>query len=138
MAKLIHLDLAHTNVAALDTSAFLELELLDLRATQVSDETLSSISPIPRLRTLDLSGTPERRMHITDKGLVHIVPEKFPQLTRLILYDTQVTAAGVDGISARFPGIGVYWEDPKADGSVRVVLPQAPPPGLKAAPQKAK
>jgi hypothetical protein len=108
LSKLISLDLAYTAVAKLDTSSMTKLELLDLRGTRINDETLTSFASMPELRTLDISGDVERHMNITDHGVSHLTREKFPKLTRIFLYHTEVTNAALQSLTERFPGAGIY------------------------------
>jgi hypothetical protein len=110
MASLMSLDLAHTEIAKLDSSAFSTLEFLNLRATRIHDATLASLGPMPELRTLDLAGDERRPMSVTDAGLAHLTPSKFPKLSRIYLYYTAVTPEGLAALAARFPGAGIYHD----------------------------
>jgi hypothetical protein len=112
MSKLIFLDLAFTQVATLSTSSMGSLESLDLRGTRINDATLESFAPMPALRALDISGDAERRMRITDRGVAHLTKEKFPNLTRIFLHHTEVTPVGLKALSERFPGAGIYQDEP--------------------------
>jgi hypothetical protein len=128
MTKLIALDLGHTDIAYLNTSDLLSLELLDLRATRVNDDSLTIMSPMPKLKTLEIGGTPGRPGAVSDRGLDSLTREKFPKLTRLYLYETEVTEAAAEKLKQRMPGLAVYRQRPVvsdgADEGSRVSQPR--------------
>jgi hypothetical protein len=107
MPNLITLNLMKTNVTSLDASGLNRLEYLGLAETEFNDDSLAALAPLPRLKTLDLTGSMDRRM-FSDKGIAHLSPEKFPNLTRIYLRGTNVTEVGIANLQARFPGAGIY------------------------------
>jgi hypothetical protein len=109
--ELIALDLSYTNVSQLRTESMRCLESLDLKGTKVDDGTLASLSPMPKLRTLNVGGStvqPSDISNVSDLGIAHLTPAKFPSLTRIFLYRTAVTQEGIQAIKTRFPDAGVY------------------------------
>jgi hypothetical protein len=110
MEHLIELDLAFTDVTRLDVRTLPMLESLTLRATRFNDAALAALPPMPALRTLDVSGDRNRRMKITDEGVAELTPDKFPMLTRIYLYETEISSAGEKGLRERFPGIAVNYK----------------------------
>jgi hypothetical protein len=140
MTKLVHLDLSFTNVSALDTSAMASLELLDLGASRADDRTLASFAPMPRLKTLNLSGRPGQKMDITDRGLALLSAEKFPKLSVLRLYETKVTEGAIKDLVERFPNLSVFWDGPSpyGQGSEPGQVPAAPLPDSRSGPAASK
>jgi hypothetical protein len=90
MSKLVELDLSFTDVSYLDTGD---------------------------LVSLDIAGAPSRPGAVTDRGVVTITREKFPKLTRLYLYETEVSDAAVEELKKRMPGLAVYRHEPLAAGA---------------------
>ncbi len=107
MSQLVSLDLSQTKVASLDVSGLDRLEYLNLADTQITDDVVARLAPLPRLKTLDLSGSPRWRA-VSDKGVLQISREKYPKLTRIYLYFTGVTEAGLRHLKAEFPQAGIY------------------------------
>ena len=62
----------------------------------MSDAGLKELVGLPRLRSLDLTGT-----HVTDAGLTELHAIK--NLHRLVLTDTQTTDAGVSALEMALP-----------------------------------
>ena len=103
--RLVDLDLAFTNVKDIDTSGFLSLEKLNLRGTDITDQTLANFGDLPNLQTLDISGSPGIPMKIMNEGVAHLTKDKLPKLSKIYLYFTEVTEDGIAQLKADFPGL---------------------------------
>jgi hypothetical protein len=82
-----------------------EIEVLNLAGTGIDDSGLVCLSSFPKLDVLYLS-----HARITDAGLAGIVDTVFPELEKVYLDGTLVTADGVQKLSQRFVGLKVYWD----------------------------
>ncbi len=79
MSKLITLNLSGSPIATLNTSGLDRLEFLSLADTHITDDTIAGLPRLPRLKMLDVSGQPERRMtKISDKGIANLTRRSFP------------------------------------------------------------
>ncbi len=109
MSRLVELDLSFTGVAKMHLPSLPRLENLDLRGTcLLSDEMLASLPSLPKLRNLDIAANPAGDSTITDKGLSHLTPNKFPNLQVIYLYDAKVTDSAITRLKNDFPGLAVY------------------------------
>jgi len=107
LSNLVDLDLAFTDVTEIKTDGLLSLGNLNLRGTQITDQTLAGIGALPNLRTLDIAGSPGTPMMITDKGIDHLTKDKLPKLSKIYLYFTEVTEVGIAQLGAEFPGLQI-------------------------------
>ena len=107
LPNFVDLDLAFTEIKDIDTSNITSLESLDLRGTQITDDTLAAIKYLPKLRMLDIAGAPGKPSMISDYGLSEITQAKFPRLETIYLYDTRVSDEGVNRLQSSFPQLKI-------------------------------
>ena len=86
------------------------LKRLDLRHTNVSDESLAGLASCPCLTELFLMTTP-----ITDTAIPHLV--KIPNLKLLELRSTSITQTGCDDFARARPNVTLRWEEAPAEVS---------------------
>ena len=103
MHDLTALDLSFTSVSKIDTAGLDSLEKLQLRGTKIDDSTVESLSALPNLKILDISGALGGEPAITDKGVLSLTLEKFPQLSKLYIYDSDVSDDAIAELKVRFP-----------------------------------
>ena len=108
MRNLEDLDYGFTSVHLIDTQGLTKLKSLGLRSTEIDDETIAALSPLPSLKTLDIAGAPGDSIDITDDGVLLLTKEKYPKLSTLYLYQTRVTDDAIAELKKRFPGLKVF------------------------------
>lgn len=78
-----------------------ELVMIDFAGTTLTDDGLSLLKDLHKLRSFGLGNT-----WITDNGLVHL--EKLPGLERVWLTKQRITPEGADRLRAARPDLTVY------------------------------
>ncbi len=81
-----------------------DLQGINLYDCDINDRDLQELATAPNLLNLELSSN----LDVTDEGIRHLASVK--SLRILGLWDTQVTAEGVEKLQAELPDCEIYWD----------------------------